>query len=133
MKPIVLLLAAALAASPACSGEGGGDGDGTTVTMIEAQRFDPDTLTVAAGTTVTFVNDSPEAHTVTAYEEDLPGDYFASGGSESEEEARADLAGGLVGQESSYEVTFDEPGTYEYFCIPHEDQGMRGTVVVEGG
>ena len=51
---------------------------------------------------------------------------------DSEEEARDNLADALVGQEGTYEVTFDEPGTYEYFCIPHEQQGMRGTVEVEG-
>ena len=29
--------------------------------------------------------------------------------------------------------TFEEPGTYSYFCGPHEDQGMVGTVTVTGG
>jgi plastocyanin len=28
--------------------------------------------------------------------------------------------------------TFDVPGTYQYFCIPHEMAGMTGTVVVTG-
>jgi hypothetical protein len=37
------------------------------------------------------------------------------------------------GSGESFSYTFDEPGTYEYFCIPHEDLGMVGTVTVTGG
>ncbi|MDQ4025158.1 MAG: plastocyanin, partial [Actinomycetota bacterium] len=37
-----------------------------TVEIVEGQMFDPETLTVEPGTTVTFVNGSSEAHTVTA-------------------------------------------------------------------
>jgi plastocyanin len=121
-----LLVALALGAS--CSD--GGSSAAVTVTMAEGQRFTPTTAIVQAGTTITFVNESSEAHTVTA-REGVPA-YFASGGFESEEEARDNLADALVGQEGTYEVTFDEPGTYEYFCIPHEQQGMRATIEVEG-
>lgn len=101
--------------------------------MVEGQRFSPTPLRVAAGTTVTFANESAESHTVTAYDDGIPGgaEYFASGGFPSEEAAREDLADGIVGQEESFEVTFDVAGTYEFFCIPHEQQGMKGTVVVE--
>lgn len=104
-----------------------------TVEMVKGQRFAPATLRVKTGTVVTFVNASPEAHTVTAYEGRIPGDaqYFASGGFETEEEARENLADGIVGQEDTFEVTFGFAGTYEYFCIPHESRGMRGTIVVE--
>lgn len=123
--PFVVLLLV-----PGCSG--GGGASGKTVEMVEGQRFDPESLTVAPGTTVEFVNVSSEAHTVTAYEGRAP-EPFSSGGFDSEEAARDDLAEALVGQEASFEFTFDEPGTYEYFCIPHEDQGMKGTIVVEEG
>jgi plastocyanin len=101
-----------------------------TVEMTEAQRFTPDMAVIQAGTTVRFVNTSSEAHTVTAY--DRAAVYFSSGGFESEEEARDNLADALIGQEGTYEVTFDEPGKYDYFCIPHEGQGMKGTIEVEG-
>ena len=37
------------------------------------------------------------------------------------------------GAEGSVSYTFEEPGTYSYFCGPHEDQGMVGTVTVSGG
>ncbi len=95
-------------------------------------RFDPATLTVEAGTTVTFLNDSEQPHTATAYEDRVPdGAFFSSGGSGSEAEARDEIAGGLVAPGETYEVTLRAPGTYRYFCIPHEDQDMKGTIAVE--
>ncbi len=103
--------------------------------MLDGQRFAPKPLRVAEGTTVEFANESSEAHTVTAYEDGIPDDaqYFASGDFDSEAEARDNLADGLIGQEGTYEVTFGTAGTYEFFCIPHEEQGMTGTIVVDAG
>jgi hypothetical protein len=34
------------------------------------------------------------------------------------------------GTDGTFSFTFEEPGTYDYFCIPHEDLGMVGTVTV---
>jgi plastocyanin len=131
MRRIALLLGA-LALVAACSD--GSPSEGVRVEMVEGRRFVPETLEIAAGTTVTFANTAADAHTVTAYEDGIPDGaaYFSSGGFESEDEARDNLADALVGQEAEFQTTFDEPGTYEYFCIPHEQQGMRGKIVVEG-
>ena len=30
-----------------------------------------------------------------------------------------------------WSYTFNVPGTYRYVCLPHEQQGMLGTVIVE--
>jgi plastocyanin len=127
MRRLVPLLFAALLAA-GCSGSG------NRVGMVDGQAFDPESLTVAPGDTVTFVNESEEAHTVTAYEDEIPegAAYFASGGFDSESAARDGVGDGLVPSGESYEVTLDEPGTYRYFCIPHEGEPMRGTIVVEG-
>jgi plastocyanin len=38
---------------------------------------------------------------------------------------------GPFGQQSSWALTFDKPGTYDYFCAVHRDQGMKATVVVQ--
>ncbi|MFN2490467.1 MAG: plastocyanin/azurin family copper-binding protein [Actinomycetota bacterium] len=97
------------------------------------RRFAPQSITVKVGEPVTFTNESGEAHTVTAYEERIPDGarYFSSGGSSSESEARDDIAAALITEGETYEVTLDTPGTYEYFCIPHEQQGMKGTIVVK--
>jgi plastocyanin len=107
--------------------------DGAMVRMESGQRFEPELLTVSVNETVTFVNESPDAHTVTAYEDGSPegAAYFASGGFESEGAARDDLAEGLLSSGESFEVRFESPGTYRYFCIPHESSGMTGRLVVE--
>lgn len=133
-----LLLAVLLTAFSGCSGP-----EGPSVDMLAAQRFSPDEIDVAAGETIRFVNTSNEPHTVTAYSGDIPSeadpargripsaaDYFASGGFESEEEARTNLAAGLIDPGETFELTLETPGTYEYFCIPHESQGMTGSIEV---
>lgn len=131
MKRIVFLLVALAPVVAACSDDAS---TGTAmVEMVEGQRFKPDAAVVPAGTTVTFVNESAEAHTVTAYQDEIPDDakYFASGDFLTEAEARDNLADGIIGQEDTFEVTFGVAGTYEYFCIPHESQGMKARIVVE--
>jgi plastocyanin len=104
-----------------------------TVEMTDSQRFDPETITIEVGETITWVNESDEAHTVTAYGDEIPegASYFASGGASNEEEARDDLSEGLIESGETFEVTLDTPGTYEYYCIPHESSGMKGTITVE--
>jgi plastocyanin len=110
-----------------------GGGSGTNVTMTDDRRFDPNELTVSVGDTVTWTNESAESHTVTTTEEELPegARYFASGGADSEAQARDELQEGLLTEGETFEVTFDRPGTYAYVCIPHEDAGMTGSIVVE--
>jgi plastocyanin len=70
--------------------------------------FEPDQLTVAPGTTVTWVNDGEEPHTTTA----------DSGMWDS----------GTLQPGESFSFTFDEPGSHSYFCEPHPH--MTGTVNV---
>ena len=113
----------------ACSGNGS-----PTIEMASGQRFAPDEITVSTGDTLVFSNTSSEAHSVTAYSDDIPegADYFTTGGFESESEARDNITDTLVKAGDSFELTLDEPGTYRYFCIPHEEAGMVGRIVVEG-
>jgi plastocyanin len=124
----LLAIATAFAVISACGGT-----DEARVEMVSAQRFDPHELQVAPGDPITFDNVSSEAHTVTAYSEELPDgtDYFSSGGFDSEEEARDDLAEALIPAGESFELVLEQPGRYRYFCIPHEGAGMRGWIVVE--
>lgn len=106
---------------------------GQTVTMPDTLRFEPETTRVETGGTVTWTNESDVPHTVTAYEDEIPdvAAYFASGGFESERAARNRISEGLIAPGESYEHTFDQAGTYGYFCIPHESSGMIGTVQVK--
>jgi len=99
--------------------------------------FRPETLEVEAGTTVTWLNTSKQGHSVTAYEDSLPegAEYFASGGFDSEkaaEDSWGNSSGGTMFEGQTYEHTFEVPGEYPYFCIPHEESGMVGSVVVTG-
>ncbi len=83
---------------------------------IDDFRFSPDTLTVTAGTAVTWSNEDATAHTVTAGTEGEP------------RPAEFDLRVDAKGQTVS--VTLDEPGTYAYFCRLHPF--MQATIEVTG-
>lgn len=85
-------------------------GGGDTVT-IEQSRFSPDPLEVAAGTEVTFDNVDPFAHTVT-----------------SAEGSAVEYDSGELTQDETFARTFDEAGTYAYFCEIHPT--MRAEVIV---
>ena len=125
---ILALVAAAVGLLAGCSG-----GGAPSVEMTSDQSFAPEETTVSAGDSVVFTNTSSEAHSVTAYVDDIPdgADYFTSGGFEDESEARDNITETLVNAGDSFEVTLTEPGTYRYFCIPHEETGMVGRIVVE--
>jgi plastocyanin len=104
---IVALLVLAASCGPASSPP---PAPGPNEVNIYNYAFSPSTLTVAAGTTVTWKNYDSVAHTV----ESVSGaPSFLSG----------DLADG-----ATYSVTFSTPGTYKYICSIHIT--MSGTVVV---
>ena len=73
-------------------------------------KFDPATLEIHVGDTVTWVNNDMFPHDVTQ----LP----AGSGFESPQ----------FGNGDTYSFTFDAPGTYDYFCALHPI--MLGTIVV---
>jgi plastocyanin len=105
-----LCLAAVLVFAPAALAQG------QTVTVsMEDNYFDQANIIVEPGTTVTWVQNGQNPHTTTSYD-GLWDSGIVEGGS-----------GG------TFSFTFEEPGTYAYYCIPHEAQGMTGTVTVAGG
>ncbi|NWG38238.1 multicopper oxidase domain-containing protein [Nitrososphaera sp.] len=71
--------------------------------------FAPAEISVGAGETVTWVNDDSTLHTVDSRQEGL----FSSG---------------MLSPKRTFEHTFAEPGTYEYYCSLHP--WMTGTVSV---
>jgi plastocyanin len=95
--PIVLACLAALA--PAAHAD-------TAEVAISNFAFDPPTLTVAPGTTVTWSNKDNNRHNI----------KFA-------DQASPMLPGGGV-----YSRTFNEPGEYGYKCERHDN--MKGKIVV---
>ena len=77
---------------------------------IQGFAFGPDAVTVVVGATATWTNLDGADHTVT------------------QNGARLDSPD--LATDDTYEVTFEEAGTYEYFCKFHP--AMRATITVEG-
>lgn len=105
---------------------------------MSADEFLPDEYETTVGETVTWKNTSTKAHTVTAYDTAIPEEaqYFASGGFDSQAEAIDawyDRFGGRLNAGDSFSHTFDVPGEYRYYCIPHDAAGMVATVIVHDG
>jgi len=137
MRRRTFLAAATTGTTAALAGCGmvGGSGD-ADVEMVK-NAYVPETFEATVGEPVVWVNNGSRGHTVTAYEDGLPEGtaYWASGGFESEAAAREGFweAGGegTVRSGETWSYTFETPGTYTYFCVPHEGAGMVGRVVVE--
>jgi plastocyanin len=90
----------------AAGGTGGGAAGDATITLTEF-AFPPETQ-LAAGGTLTVVNETAAAHTVTELENTF-----------NEE----------VGAGETIEIQIDEPGSYEYVCNFHAQ--MTGVINVE--
>ena len=96
------------AATPAAGGDAG-TGEEVAVDIVDF-AYEPAEVTVPVGGTVTWTNQGEEPHTATAQD-------------------REALQSGTLRNGDTYSQTFDEAGTYEYFCEFHPN--MNGTVVVE--
>lgn len=96
--------AALLRAPPALA-----DGPPPAEIRIAQHLYEPRVITVSPGTTLRWVNEDEDPHTVTA-----DGGAFASRGIDTHE---------------TFTFTFSAPGTYRYHCALHP--GMTGRVVVK--
>jgi len=74
----------------------------------------PSLIVIKKGKQVTWVNEDSAFHSITSGFYDTPTDLFDSG---------------YLDPFESYTLTFDETGTYDYFCTLHP--WMKGQVVVE--
>ena len=79
----------------------------TNVSMAKSYRFDPTTIEIKAGQTVTWTNNDNFTHTVKVDGQD---DH-------------------KVGRGKSVSIRFDRAGTYHYVCTLHSHD-MHGTVIV---
>jgi plastocyanin len=97
-----------------------------TVEMTSGLAFAPAVLTITAGDTVEWRNGSLFTHTVTADPADprAAGDAALPAGAEPFDSGR--VAAGEV-----FRHTFTVPGTYRYYCGPHHEDGMTGTIIVQ--
>jgi plastocyanin len=76
---------------------------------VEDNYFEPDDLTVRAGTEVTWKFKGNAAHDVT--------------------DDRGAFESGTMTQGDEFVMTFDDPGTYYYYCTLHHV--MQGTLIVK--
>lgn len=76
--------------------------------------FEPAEVTINAGETVHFINGMLPPHNVIV-------------------EGRPDLAHESLAMlpDETFDVTFDDPGEYTYWCAPHKGAGMVGHVFVK--
>lgn len=112
MRAIVAGIALATAAAICSALPAVAQGDDQPIVSMDKIAFEPQTLTVQAGTTVTWVNGNI-THTVTADDGTFDSGFLGSG--------------------ETFDVLFDTPGSYPYFCLPHGGPGgigMAGTIVV---
>jgi plastocyanin len=91
--------------TPAPSGTGG---PGTNAVFIQGMSYSPATISVSAGTTITWTNKDAVAHTVTS----------SSGAFDS----------GSIAPNGTWTFKFTAAGTYNYICTFHSS--MAGTVMV---
>jgi plastocyanin len=76
---------------------------------IDNFSFIPETLTVKAGTTVTWVNKDDVPHTVVS--------------------TTKKFSSHVLDTDDKYDHTFTDPGTYEYYCSVHPH--MKAKVIVQ--
>ena len=90
---------------------GGASGPGTNEVWIQGMAFTPSTITVAAGTTITWTNKMTISHTVTSDTGDsVPFDS------------------GTINPNGTFSMTFSAAGTYPYHCSIHPT--MTAKVIV---
>jgi len=77
--------------------------------VVENFSFQPGTLTVKVGTTVTWVNHDDEPHTVN--------------------ENNKTFKSGTLDTDAKFSFKFTSPGTYSYFCSLHPR--MTGQIIVK--
>lgn len=97
------------------------EGGGTTVAVGPGGEtvFEPETVYVTPGTTVTWEWES-DFHNIVVENQPSGANWGGTEGGQ----------GTTYNTGHTYEFTFDTMGTYDYVCWPHRNQGMVGAVVV---
>ncbi|HSE39571.1 MAG TPA: plastocyanin/azurin family copper-binding protein, partial [Acidobacteriota bacterium] len=83
-----------------------------TITMQgPPPKFQPQTVEIESGTTVDWINSGTRVHTVTG--------------------ENSDWDSGSMGPGEKFSKVFNEKGTFKYYCVPHREIGMVGTIIVK--
>jgi plastocyanin len=112
-RRLVVVLSSISIALAACGDDDEASSSGTSSAEveIESSRFSAKETAVDPGGVVTFRNLDPFAHTVTSHEA-----------------SPLEFDSGELGQDATFDVTFPDAGSFDYFCRIHPT--MRAKVVV---
>jgi amicyanin len=106
------VLFAALASTPCLAEDPANAGAGPVATVgMDHSTFIPSEITVAPGTTVTWVNNEAMPHTVV--------------------DANKGFRSKILAKDASFSFTFTTAGDYDYVCSIHPN--MKGKVIVKAG
>ena len=126
----VILAIAALVAVVALAMLPGPAGAATQSVLIKMGDtpavYEPAQVTVKVGQPVEWINTGKNVHSVTLVPDDAQNPKDAA-----EPKGAATFDSGFMAPGSKFSYTFSVPGTYHYFCVPHEKAGMVGVVVVK--
>jgi len=106
------------------AGQGTADKE-VAVGMTNQLRYTPEEVTVTVGQTVVWTNTSSMSHTVTADPARAKDPSHVRLPEGAQPFDSGDMPPG-----ATFRHTFEVPGEYVYFCIPHEAAGMVGRVNV---
>ena len=92
----------------------------------KAPFYAPEKVSIKVGDSVQWVNDGQTVHSVstTVANAQNPKDTSMPKGAVA-------FDSGFIPPGGDYSYTFTVPGTYRYFCLPHEKAGMVGVIVVK--
>lgn len=85
--------------------------------------FVPSEFSVSSGEKIVFKNNAGFPHNVIFDEDAVPAGVDATKISMSEEDL-------MNAPGETYSVTLDKPGSYVFYCSPHQGAGMKGVVTV---
>ncbi len=98
-----------------------------TVLMFDTPaKYKPDPVKIKVGQTIKWINKGETIHTATADPAQAPDPSYASVPKGAE-----NFDSGYMNANDSWSYTFKVPGVYKYFCLTHENEGMKGEVDVE--
>jgi plastocyanin len=124
--PRQLLLSSLVAVALLASGSVARAAEPAAIIEMDQLKFRPEKVTIKAGETVEWRNTSRAVHTVTA-------DPQKAANMEHVQlpESAESFNSGSMRPGATFRYSFTVPGTYRYFCIPHQAAGIIGEVVVE--
>ena len=106
------VLFTALASTPCLAEDANSAGTGPVASVsMDHNTFIPSEITVAPGTTVTWVNNETMPHTVVNPNQGLRSKFLV--------------------KDAKFSFTFTTPGDYDYLCSIHPS--MKGKVIVKAG